>query len=79
MKFLVITSRNSPSPSATDIAVFERKQPSQYEQVTAGTKTQDRTRDAHKPIRAQIPMTSNYEFIQSRCKEARSLAELWRR
>ena len=30
MEFPVIISCNSPSPSATDVAVFERKQPLQY-------------------------------------------------
>ena len=48
MVFPDITSRNSPSPSATDVAVFEHKQPLQYEQVTSGAKTQDRARNAHK-------------------------------
>ena len=57
MEFLVITSCNSPSPSATDVAVFERKHPSQYEQVTAGAKTQDRARNAHKPH--QNPKTND--------------------
>ena len=57
MEFPVIMSCNSPSPSATDVAVFERKQPSQYKQVTAGAKTQDRARDAHKPH--QNPKTND--------------------
>ena len=48
-EFPVIMSCNSPSPSATDVAVFECKHPLQYEQVTSGTKTKDRARNAHKP------------------------------
>ena len=56
-KLPVITSFNSPSPSATDVAVFERKQPLQYEQGTSGAKTQDRARDAHKPH--QNPKTND--------------------
>ena len=56
-EFLVFTSWNSPSPSATDVAVFECKQPLQYEQGTSGAKTQDRARDAHKAY--QNPKTND--------------------
>ena len=64
-EFPVFTSCNSPSPSATDVAVFERKQLLQYEQGTSGAKTQDRARNACKPH--QNPKANDYELrIQPR-------------
>ena len=71
-EFPAFTSCNSPSPSATDVAVFERKQPLQYEQVTSGAKTQDRARNAYKPH--QNPKTNDLKLrIQPRQVQGSSL------